>query len=57
MDNSEKLTALGTQDTGRRQTNHEKTQDRKLKRWATRTPQKTGDEASCPQRARSSSLL
>jgi len=43
MDNREKLVTLGTQDTGRRQTN---TQHRKLKTWATRTT-KTRAEPNC----------
>jgi hypothetical protein len=41
MDNSQKLSTFGTQDTRRRQTNHRNaTQHRKLKRWATQTPPK-----------------
>lgn len=40
MDNPETMAALGTEDTGHRQTKQvSTTQDRKLKREATRTPQ------------------
>jgi len=41
MDNPETLVTLDTQDTGEIQTN-QKVQHRKLKRWATRTPPKSG---------------
>jgi hypothetical protein len=43
MDNPEKLSILGTQDTGRRQTKI-KTQHRKLKRWAVQIPLIIGGE-------------
>jgi len=48
MDNPETQATLSTRDTGRRQTKHkDTTQHRKLKRWATRTPSKTGDDHRC----------
>jgi len=43
---------LGTQDTGQRQTKR-KVQYIKLKRWATRTPPKTGGEPNRLQRTSS----
>jgi len=46
MDNLEKLTKLGTQDTGQKQTK-QKIQQRKLHRWATRTPSKPDGEPRC----------
>jgi len=49
MNNPEKLTTWGTQDKGRRQTK-QKTQHRKLRRWATRIPPKTGGEPRCSRR-------
>ena len=42
MDNSEKLATLSTQDTRRRKQTKLKTQHRKLKICATRTPPKPG---------------
>jgi len=56
MDNPEKMATLGTQDTGRRQTK-QKTQRRKLKRWTTRTPPKTGGEPMRQRRTSGSCLL
>jgi len=42
MDNLERQSTLGTQNTGRRQTQH-----RKIKTMTTRTTPKTGDELRC----------
>jgi len=41
MDNPEKLAALSTQDSRRRQTK-QKTQHKQIKSWETRTPPKQG---------------
>jgi hypothetical protein len=49
MDNPEKLATSNINNTGRRQTK-QKTQQRKLKRWATRIPPKTGGEPRNPRR-------
>jgi len=58
MDNPETLATLGTQETGWGQkksthTTQGKTQHRKLKKWATRTPPKTRDEPRCSRKVSS----